>query len=339
MSSIPTMPSTSAAPTKPLEPAAQRDALMRVLPDIAEIVVNKLTPAAQRDALTLLLPDIAEIVVNKLTRGAVRAFAATSTAALTLVLELRKDLVDFKITNRLDNATARLNGGNVPQRLQRSVLHIACHVPSPVERQRFEMRMPLHAATHICSPGGCTRSGHGFRGVLTPATMRAALPFTILLLCRGNAFIWGYHRRDDRYEYGMPLVVLPPGMAALEEVDLRGCPRLHPMPLPESSAARVRHLCMSWTTGARLPEGMSALESVNVAGCSNLAHFWLPVSSTGRLRSLDARESGMRTIPAGTAELRVLWINGSSCHINSIPPAVRDTLDELNGSPCVRVGA
>lgn len=174
------------------------------------------------DALLDLLPDVTAIIVNKLPRKSVRAFAANSSAAFTLVLERRADFVEFCVDTGLERSIVRLSSRSANS--QRSVVRITSRLRLPPPDQKkwarsWHMRVPLHAAIRVCSPGSCIILGgprHSVRA-LSPATMRAVLPCTTRLQPADHNSYWLCTAQHPGK------LCVPPGMSALKEVGLEDC--------------------------------------------------------------------------------------------------------------------
>lgn len=278
-------------------------------------------PTAKCGTLLDLPRDVTAIIMTMLTRDAVRAFAATSTAAFTLVLDQRADLVEFRVASGLVRVIARLSGSVC----QRSILRTICYLPPPSE-QPWHLRMPLHAAVRVYSSLGgcasaaasvaCTKSGEPLLLVLMPATMRAVLPCITCVECNGEA--------PDT------LLAVPPGMAALQEVKLHDC-KLRVHWLYASSAVTVRVLDITGSSAVRLPEGMRSLTQLSARFCKHLCAEWLPASSAENLRHLNIAHSPqpLERLPAGVTALEYLDATDNSLSADWLPLTCKATLHTL----------
>lgn len=296
------------------------------------------------DALLDLLPDVIAIIVNKLTRESVREFAATSSAAFTLVLERRADLVEFCVDTGLECSIARLR--SCMANSHRSVVRITSRLRLPPPHQEkwarsWHMRMPLHAAIRVCSPGSCILLGlpHSVRA-LSPATMRAVLPYTTRLQPTDHD---ADHDGDWLRTAQHPgKLCVPPGMSALKEVSLEDC-RLPALWLPASSAASVRTLHLAGSTLQRIPVGMTSLQEVDVGVCRDLAaDGWLPSSSAASVRMLTISSSSVRRLPKGMRSLQEVRANFCQYLVEDWLPASSGTALRklvIKHSPLLRVPA
>lgn len=148
--------------------------------------------------------------------------------------------------------------------------------------------MPLHAATRVCSPGGCTPAPAFTIPALTSETMHAVLPCVTRL---------------DPVEYVCGRVLkVPPKMAALREVELDF--GLLVKWMPACSKANVRALQLARSSVERIPEGMAYLQTLEVWLCASMAADFLPASSAAALRTLSIDSTPVVRLPEGRGSVR-----------------------------------
>lgn len=151
-------------------------------------------------ALLELPPDVAALIVCKLTKTAARSLAASSTACMSLVLDVRPD-VSLRVDLALARIVARLPVDGHPSAKQRSSVRMECVLPGPdshMFRVCFTWRGAVLACAAICETGTRTHSGARF---VLPA---AALPLVREVVC-----LSGLERE---------LTSLPEGMATLRKI-------------------------------------------------------------------------------------------------------------------------
>lgn len=256
--------------------------------------------APTRCTLLSLLPDLVALIASKLTHAAARAFAATSTAYLRLVLESRADLAEFQVAPGLERAIAYLHSSTRVTCYKRSNVFLSCcQLPACHNASAFGIHVSLTTAALICRHTLRTRA-HATPGVaaIVRTAPRAALPSITHIQ---------FELRLDRQE-----VALPPGMTALCDATLSSC-RLSHACLPASSAAALRILHLDGSSLAVLPQGLTALQWLDVGECCNLAPNWLPASSAAALRTLHLADSNAERVPEGMRALEVISVRGCAC--------------------------
>lgn len=267
-------------------------------------ISSRPTPAKMQQHTTApntllgLPPAAAAAVICKLSHADLRNFAATSSAALRVVLLRRTDLAEFCLSPPLHRALAVHPSDRNTDLNQRASLRVTCRMPLAPECL-FNVLLPLHAAKTICA-STCTKHG---RDLCTFCSPIRALPDAAL------RFVKHLHREDGLPE--QPFAV-PEGMTALTEVRLDGC-KLQSAWLPTGSAGRVRTLLLAASLVKKIPECMDALEHIDITACKKLApqDSWLPASSAGAVRTLEMASSLVKCVPGGMRALE--HINVGAC--------------------------
>lgn len=229
-----------------------------------------LGPDPLPDAARLLdlPPGILTMIFSRVALPAIRSFAATSTAALKATLEECPRVVNFHAHAGL---AARLEGlafSRDGRHAQRPRVVLKCRLLPGKRDKLWNVVAPIQHLPLLCTEL-CRATVRDPYVHLSPGALRIVTQTT---------HVSGAAR-------------LPPGMAALELIVMKGGDRpLHVADgwLPNSSAGSVLNLDISCSTVHALPNGLTHLQNLSVVGCMELSRTWLPRSVAKNLRSIAA---------------------------------------------------